>query len=288
MRVLVTGGAGFVGTNLVKRLAEEHHDVLVIDNYSSGKKRNHINFATYVNGHTKDIDSILATENFVPDIVFHLGEYSKITPSFDEISTVFDYNIVGSFAVLEYVKQHNIPIVYAASSTKLAMEGENHSPYSYFKSCIVQLIKNYAEWYGVKYSICYFYNVYGEYQSTWDNEWKTVIAIFEEQYRKGVPLTIVGDGLQERDFTYVGDIVTGLIMASTTLVNDEYQLGTGKTYTILDVANLFGGPIEMIPARRGDRKYGKADVGKTLSSLGWKAKTSLEDWILGIKLSIGR
>jgi UDP-glucose 4-epimerase len=285
MKVLVTGGAGFVGTNLVIRLKNDGHEVYVIDNLSAGKRRNYIDGVTYVEDSTENIEKILWGLALVPDIIYHLGEYSKITPSFDEIKNVFEYNIKGSFAVLEYARQHKVPIVYAASSTRLALEGENHSPYSFFKSLIVQLLKNYGDWYGLQYSICYFYNVYGEYQDTWENEWKTVLGIFEEQYRNNKPLTVVGDGLQQRDFTYVGDIVNGLVMASQQIRNEEYQLGSGRVYTILEVAKMFTDNIKFIPERRGDRRYGKADIESTMKALGWKANMTVERWISQIKQS---
>jgi UDP-glucose 4-epimerase len=288
MNILVTGGAGFVGTNLVKKLHKEGHTVVVIDNYSAGKIQNHIDGVQYEVGHTKRVTDILENIRFQPEIIFHLGEYSKIAPSFEEIKKVFDFNIKGSFEVLEYVKKHNIPIIYAASSTKLATEGENHSPYSFFKSFVVQLLRNFATWYGVRYSICYFYNAYGEYQETWGNHWQSVIGVFEEQLRKGEPLTIVGDGQQCRDFTYVGDIVDGLIAASKQIKNEEYQLGSGKQYSILEVAQMFGGEIKFIDARPGDRRSGIADVKQTEQMLGWKAKKELKDWITEVRLRLGK
>lgn len=280
MQVLVTGGAGFVGTNLVLRLKQENHIVTVIDNYSIGKKENHVDDVRYIEAHTKDIEAVL---DFIPDVIYHLGEYSRISTSFNDISKVFDYNIKGSFAVLEYAKKYNIPIIYAASSTKYASEGENHSPYSFFKAWVVQLLKNYSEWYGLRYNVCYFYNVYGEYQNSLDDGWQTVISIFENQWKQGMPLTVVGDGQQCRDFTYVGDIVRGLIMASKEFKNEEYQLGTGRDYSILEVAKMYSDNIQFIPARRGDRKRGLANVQETYEKLGWKAEGVLEDWISKIK-----
>jgi UDP-glucose 4-epimerase len=278
--VLVTGGAGFIGTNLVLKLKSLNYNIIVLDNLSYGKKQNYVDDVVYIESHTKDI-----FKHELPkiDLIFHLGEYSKITPSYEEIATVFDLNITGSFTILEYARKNNIPIVYAASSTKLALEGENHSPYSFFKSTIVQLIKNYSEWYNLKYSICYFYNVYGELQDTCDSGWETVISIFKKQYKANEPLTIVGDGSQRRDFTYVGDIVNGLILASNSLCNDEYQLGSGQDYSITEVALMFSDKICFIGERPGDRKYGKADITDTFNKLGWKPVTSLKDWILNNK-----
>ena len=282
--ILVIGGCGFVGTNLVNKLYKEGNRVTVIDNYFSGKHENEIEGVTYLNEHSKNISSIDLP--YKPDLIYHLGEYSKITPSYNEIGTVFDLNIEGSFAVLEYIRENNIPIVYAASSTRLALEGENHSPYSFFKSAIVQLLKNYGEWYQVKYSICYFYNVYGEYQDTCNNGWETVISIFEKQAKRGEPLTVVGDGMQRRDFTYVGDIVNGLCEAATKLENLEYQLGSGTDYSILEVANMFSDNIIFIPERKGDRRYSKADIVDTYNKLGWVPQMNLEKWITKTKTTI--
>lgn len=280
MKVLVTGGAGFVGTNLVIKLLEQGHQVTVIDNYSAGKRENHVDGAIYIEGHTKNIDTLLTD---TPDIIYHLGEYSRIAPSFTEIYKVFDHNILGSFAVVEYARKNDIPLVYAGSSTKLAAEGENHSPYSFFKSSVVKLVKNYGDWYGLKYSICYFYNVYGEYQDTWGSEWQTVVGVFERQWKDGEPLTVVGDGEQRRDFTYVGDIVRGLLMSAENFKNDEYQLGTGRDYSILEVAKMFSDNIKFVPPRKGDRRSGLANVTETYEKLGWKAEMHLDQWIQNLK-----
>jgi UDP-glucose 4-epimerase len=278
--VLVTGGAGFVGTNLVLKLKSLNYNVIVIDNLSYGNQKNYIDGVSYIESHTKNIASLNLPKL---DLIFHLGEYSKITPSYEEIDIVFDLNILGSFAVAEYARLNNIPIVYAASSTRLALEGENHSPYSFFKSSIVQLLKNYGEWYGLRYSICYFYNVYGPYQDTCDTGWETVISIFEKQYKANLPLTVVGNGLQRRDFTYVGDIVNGLILASEKLYNEEYQLGSGIDYSILEVAKMFSDKIKFIGVRKGDRKYAKANIQDTYDKLSWKPEQKLIDWINEVK-----
>lgn len=280
LNILVTGGAGFVGTNLVIKLSELGHDVVVIDNLSYGKRENYIDNVTYIEGHTKDIFNYKLPKL---DLIFHLGEYSKIAPSYSEIDDVFDLNIKGSFKVLSYATQNNIPVIYAASSTRLAVEGDNHSPYSFFKSIIVQLIKNYSEWYGLKYSICYFYNVYGPYQDTCNNGWETVVSIFEKQYKSGKPLTITGSGNQRRDFTYVGDIVNGLILASEALCNDEYQLGSGVDYSILEVAKMFSDNIKFIEPRPGDRQFSRADVDTTFKKLKWKPEMNLISWIQQVK-----
>ncbi len=281
--ILVTGGAGFVGTNLVQKLKGLGHNVIVIDNLSYGKKENYVEDVRYIETHTKDIFNCDLPKL---DLIFHLGEYSKITPSYNEVDRVFDLNIQGSFQVLEYARQTKIPLVYAASSTRLAMEGDGHSPYSFFKSIVTQLIKNYSTWYGLKYSICYFYNVYGPLQDTCNTGWETVISIFEKQYKAGKPLSVVGDGMQRRDFTYVGDIVNGLIKASEVIKNDEYQLGSGTDYSILEVAKMFSDNITFIDARQGDRRYGKANTAETSTKLGWVPEMNLMKWIQQVKHQI--
>lgn len=278
MRVLVTGGLGFVGTNLTKELLDRGHSVVVVDNLSAGVLDNKIEGAEYI---IKDTSEIGIDFEKV-DLVFHLGEYSKIVPSFDEIDNVFNLNIRGSFSILEYCRHNNVPIVYAASSTRLSTEGDGHSPYAFFKSTITNLVKNYGDWYNLKYSICYFYNVYGPYQDTWNNGWETVISIFEKQLKSEEPLTICGDGKQRRDFTYVGDVVSGLILASEKLENDEYQLGAGKDYSILEVAEMFGGDVKFVEARPGDRRFGVADTSTTKSKLGWQPTMDLKTWINSI------
>ena len=158
MNILVTGGAGFIGSNLVKRLKAEGHQIIVIDNYSSGKHENEIQDVVYIKDHTKNINHIDLP--FRPQVVFHLGEYSRVHPSFKEYERVWEYNTIGTYEVVNFCMKQNIKIIYAASSTRFAAEGTNHSPYSFSKSMNVDLIKSFAKWYGSKYAICYFYNAF--------------------------------------------------------------------------------------------------------------------------------
>lgn len=275
-KILVTGGAGAVGTNLIERLVKEGHKVISWDNYSVGKEENHIAGAYY-----RPIDTIMSDLAFEDDIelVYHLGEYSKIVPSFDEITKVYNYNIAGSFRLLEACVKHKVPIVYAGSSTKLSYPGELHSPYAFFKSTVAKLVQGYGDWYGLKYNICYFYNVYGPKTELWGNEWQSVINIFNNQKKADIPLTITGDGTQRRDYTHVNDIVNGLILAGENICNDEFQLGTGVDYSVLEIAAAFDHPIEFIPPRRGDRPKGLADISHTKEVLGYKPTSNVIDYI---------
>ena len=274
--ILVTGGAGAVGTNLIEALLARGNKVTSWDNYSAGKVDNHIAGANYHPIST--IQSVEALQDDF-DLIYHLGEYSKVVPSFDEITNAFTYNILGSFKLLEAIRKNNIPVVYAGSSTKLSYPGELHSPYAFFKSTIAKLVQGYGDWYDIKYNICYFYNVYGPRTDTWGNEWQSVINIFKKQKEEGVPLTITGDGTQRRDFTHVNDIVNGLILAGSNIRNQEFQLGTGVDYSILEIANAFDHHFEFIDARRGDRPKGLADISTTKDVLGYEPTYNIIDYI---------
>ena len=275
-KILVTGGAGAVGTNLIERLVKDGHKVQSWDNYSVGKADNHVAGANY-----SPISTIQALEAMVDsfDLVYHLGEYSKVVPSYDEIRNAFSYNILGSFNLLEACKKYDTPIVYAGSSTKLSYPGELHSPYAFFKSTVAKLVQGYGDWYGLKYNICYFYNVFGPKTELWGNEWQSVINIFRDQRAAGKPLTITGDGTQRRDFTHVDDIVNGLVLAGENIRNDEFQLGTGVDYSILEIAAAFDHHFEFIPARRGDRPKGLADISHTKEVLGYSPTSNVIDYI---------
>ena len=275
-KILVTGGAGAVGTNLIEALVKRGDKVISWDNYSAGTTDNHVDGAYYQPIST--IQSLEALDDDF-DLVYHLGEYSKVVPSFDEISNVFSYNILGSYKLFEAIKKHNIPVVYAGSSTKLSYPGELHSPYAFFKSTVAKLLQGYGDWYDVKYNICYFYNVYGPKTELWGNEWQSVINIFKDQKEAEIPLTITGDGTQRRDFTHVDDIIQGLLLAGDNIRNDEFQLGTGVDYSILEIAAAFDHPFEFIPARRGDRPKGLADISHTKEVLGYSPTSNVIDYI---------
>jgi UDP-glucose 4-epimerase len=273
----VTGGAGFVGTNLIKRLLEDRHEVVSIDDYSAGSLDNHVKGALYLHMHTREIAS-LVFEKF--DVVFHLGEYSKVTPSFLDPFKLWMSNCLGTVSVLEYCVRTSTKLVYAASSTKFSDDGENDSPYALSKAQNVKLIKNYEKWHGLQYAITYFYNVYGGSGDEGWRDWKSVINIFKDQKAAGDDLTVVSPGTQRRDFTHVEDIVDGLVRAWTKGHNDEFQLGTGNDYSIIEVAEMFEHPYVFMNPRKGDRIRGCAnDIQKTKEALGWEPKHDLRSWI---------
>jgi len=275
MKITITGGTGFIGTNLCQRLISLGHEVISIDNYSSGKKSNHIPNVKYINSDCRHISKLVDGV----DLVFHLGEYSKIAPSFKDTQTIIDTNMYSTAKVIEYCKNKNIKIVYAGSSTKYSEDGANSSPYAFSKAKNTELIKNYGKWFGLQYSICYFYNNYGPYQDTCNDGWETVISIFEKQKIKGTPLTIVKPGTQRRNFTYVGDTVEGLIASAFKNKNDEYQLSSNESYNMFELAKLFNHEYELIPERPGDRIISSIDYIDTYKKLNWIPKYKLKDWI---------
>jgi len=280
MKILILGGAGFVGSNLVKKLSK-NNEVYVIDNFSTGKKANKTKGVYYHEGETRDIDSILGRENTKIDIIYHLGEYSRVMTSFDDVEKVIDYNVKGTLAVIEYCRKNKTRLIYAGSSTKF---GDAESPYSLFKKQNTEIIERYGEWYGLDYAIAYFYNVYGKNQIS-KGRFATLIGILEENVKAGRPHKINGPGIQSRNFTHVDDIVTGLILIGEK-GKGEYCLGSNEEFTILEVAKMFGGPIEMQNKQRGDRNFSLIDL-TNIEKLGWKAKRNLKDYttkfLAGIK-----
>lgn len=282
---LVTGGAGFIGTNLCKLLLSKGHNVTSIDNYSSGNKNNHLDGVAYINESTKNIFQIVSDNKLSNlDGIFHLGEYSKISTSFDNYQEVFDSNITGTSRIVDFCVNKKIKLVYAASSTKFADEGVNHSPYSYTKSQNINLIKACAEWFNLNYAICYFYNNYGPWQDTCNNGYETVISIFEKQKLKGEKLTIVKPGTQERNYTHVNDTIDGIYKSYYYKENEEFQLSSDESYSLFDLADLFNQEHILTKSRMGDRMKGvspslKIAIDETKKKLNWTTRYNLKKWI---------
>lgn len=275
--VLVTGGAGFIGSHLCERLVKDGYEVISLDNYSTGSHGNHIEGVDYREGHTKDISELV---NEKPDLVFHLGEYPRVEQSFDDIEQVLDSNVVGTKHVLEFSRKRGCKLVYAGSSTKFADAGigKDQSPYAWTKSSNTELVRNYGEWFALDYAITYFYNVYGP-RERGDLKSGTVIGIFAERHESAQPLQVRLPGTQKRNFTHVHDIVDGLMLVGERGSGDEYGIGHPEAYSILDVAKMFGGEIEMVPERPGNRQSSGIDVRRTELELGWKPKHNLPEYI---------
>ena len=280
-KILVTGGAGFVGSHLCERLAkDENNDVYSLDNYFTGSKLNHVPNVTYIEGSTSDIANLVA---FTPNMVYHLGEYSRVEQSFDDIKKVWRYNKDGIFAVLQFVRKAGCKILYAGSSTKFGDGGlgRSASPYAWTKSTNTELVMNYGDWFNVPYAITYFYNVYGE-REIQTGKYATLIAIFKEKMKNKEKLTIVSPGTQKRNFTHIDDIIDGLVLVGENGYGDEFGIGSPESFTVLEVAELFGGEIQMLPERKGNRMTADVMIDKT-KALGWSPKRNLADYIKNIK-----
>tara|TARA_R100000005_G_scaffold70655_1_gene38244 strand:+ start:773 stop:1645 length:873 start_codon:yes stop_codon:yes gene_type:complete len=285
MNTLVTGGAGFVGTNLVIRLLNDGHNVISIDNYSTGLEENHQDGCRYINADLSEMipkhnswgQEKFQLENI--DVIFHIGALARIQPSLVDPLPHIKNNFMSTLNVLEYARVKGIPVVYAGSSS--FHHGLYESPYAWSKWSGEELCKLYSNVYDMNTSICRFYNVYGKYQIE-DGAYSTVIGIFERQFRNNEPLTITADGQQRRDFTHVDDIVDGLVRCSQHNLKAEFfELGSGVNYSINELADLFGKeyPKKYIPARKGEYDKTLCDYSKAEFKLGWKPKHDLEDYI---------
>lgn len=273
--ILVTGGAGFIGSHLCRRLHDEGHRVISLDNYFTGTRENHVPGVEYREGHTKYIEDLVPES---PDLVYHLGEYSRVEKSFEDVEQVFALNSIGTFAVLEFVRRRGAKIVYAGSSTKFGDggRGRDQSPYAWSKANNTELVKNYAEWFGIQYAITYFYNVYGPGERA--GAFGTVIEIFRQNRLAGKPLGVVAPGTQIRNFTHVDDIVDGLVLVGEKGTGDEFGLGNDTGYSILEVAKMVGGEIVMLPERKGNRMQAGVHTERS-RALGWKPQRSLAAYI---------
>jgi len=276
-KILVTGGAGFIGSNLCERLASDvNNDVYSLDNYFTGSEKNHVENVTYIKGSTADIDTLI---DFTPDIIFHLGEYSRVEQSFDDIEKVWRFNKDGIFGVLQFVRKTGAKLIYSGSSTKFADGGigSNQSPYAWSKSTNTQLVQNYADWYGIEYAITYFYNVYGR-REIQTGKYATLIALFKEKMLNREVLTVVSPGTQQRNFTHIDDTVDALILIAEKGQGDEYGIGSAEAYTVLDIAKMFDAKINMLPERKGNRMVAEVVTAKT-TALGWSPTRTVKEYI---------
>lgn len=276
--ILVTGGAGFIGSHLCERLVLEGHRVISLDNYFTGTRENHVEGVEYREGHTKDIEDLVSE---TPEIIYHLGEYSRVEKSFEDVEVVWDLNKAGTFAVLEFVRQRGSKIVYAGSSTKFSDGGlgRDQSPYAWSKATNTELVRNYASWFSVPYAITYFYNVYGPRERA--GAFGTVIEIFRQCRLSGSPLGVTLPGTQRRNFTHVADIVDGLVLVGEKGEGDDFGLGDERSYSISEVAELFEGDVMFLPERQGNRMGSEVDTQKS-RALGWQCSRSLQTYIAKI------
>tara|TARA_B100001564_G_scaffold319528_1_gene296840 strand:+ start:204 stop:1100 length:897 start_codon:yes stop_codon:yes gene_type:complete len=291
MKILVTGGAGFIGTNLIKRLLKDGHQVIAVDNYSTGFRDNqqdgcHYYYENVSNKYfwcLSDKDQCEVTcdhEIEEPDVIFHLAALARIQPSFKNPQEVFEVNTLGTQNVLDYARERNIPVIYAGSSST---HGDHYAnPYTFTKWQGELLCEMYNKVYNLPTTICRFYNVYGPHQIL-DGAYAAVIGIFENQYNAKKTLTVTGDGEQRRDFTHVDDIVDGLVKCATNMdvaSGKIFELGRGTNHSILQITEMFGEEeVEYIPARPGEMRVTLCESLEARELLGWTPKIDIEDYI---------
>ena len=284
--IIVTGGAGFVGSNLIISLLEKtNKNIISLDNYSSGNKKNHLkdNRVKYLKANTIDISKILKKEKKKIHSIFHFGEFARIYQSFKNFEECFKSNSIGSNAVFKFCLDNNIKLIYSATSASLGNNGDdkNLSPYAFTKSKNLELLENLRKWFDFKFEVIYFYNVYGRSQIK-EGDMATVVGIFEDQYEKKKPLTIVKPGTQTRRFTHINDTVKICIEAWKKNKCAQYSISHRKSYSILDLAKMFKTKIIYLKPRLGERyasaltkmsnnrniinKYGKIDLKDYVTS----------------------
>ena len=281
--IVITGGAGFVGSNLISLfLKRTKFKIISIDNYSSGLKNNHIQNkrVKYLRGDTKDIIKLLKKPKTLNSI-FHFGEFARIYQSFINMNDCINSNTIGSNAVFNYCLKNNIKLIYSATSATLGNNGndKNLSPYAFTKAKNLELLNNLKKWFNFKFEVIYFYNVYGPNQICKGNM-ATVIGIFENCFKKNKPLTIVKPGSQSRRFTHIHDTVETCYMAWKNNKCRHYSISNHKSYTILQVAKMFGSKIKFLNERPGER-YASALTNLNLENKVFKffSKINLKDYV---------
>ena len=236
MNILVTGGAGFVGTNLIKRLVSEGHSVVSIDNYNSGFESNHVDGATYIEKDIINVSNFAHYGDF--DLFYHLAAIARIQPSFKQPVEYFETNSLGTMYVVNYCRDYKIPLVYAGSSSHHS--GKFKNPYTFSKDIGEEIVNLYQTHFELKASIARFYNVYGPHHLK-EGGYCTLIGKWENLIEKGLPLEVYGDGEKRRDFTHINDIVDALILIGQKQAwGHIFELGRGKNYSINDIAEMFG------------------------------------------------
>jgi len=281
-KIVITGGAGFVGTNLIKYFLDKTKlNIISIDNYSSSSKRNHIKSSRvrYIKAHTKNISTVLNPKKI--HSIFHFGEFARIYQSFLQMDKCIDSNSIGTNAVINFCLKNKIKLIYSATSASLGNKGKDKdlSPYAFTKAKNLELLENMKKWFNFKYEIIYFYNVYGPNQIGKGNM-ATVIGIFEDFYKRKRPLPVVRPGTQSRRFTHIDDTVKICFMAWKKNLCRHYSISHRESFSIIKVAKMFKRKIKYLPRRAGER-YASALTNMNLSNKVYKhfGKIKLRDYI---------
>ena len=282
--LVVTGGAGFVGSNLISELIKfKKFRILSIDNYSSGLLINHIKNKRikYLEGNTKNIEILLKSYAGKIHSIFHFGEFARIYQSFKNVNECLNSNIEGSSNVFKFALKNKIKLIYSATSASLGNKGEdmNLSPYAFSKAKNLELLNNLKKWFNFRYEVIYFYNVYGEKQIC-KGDMATVVGIFEDHFKKKKKLPVVRPGTQVRRFTHVHDTVKACIFAWKKNKCKHYSIASKQSFSIKDLAKLFGKKIRYLPKRAGER-YASALTKMNLNNniIRLSGKIRLKDYV---------
>ena len=282
--IVITGGAGFIGSNLIEYLIKKtKYDLISLDNYSSGSKKNHLKSRRikYLRGDTSKIFKILDRYKNQIISIFHFGEFARIFQSFKYFNQCFHSNSIGTKEVFKFCLDNKIKLIYSATSASLGNRGndKNLSPYAFTKSKNLELLDNLKKWFKLKFEVIYFYNVYGKKQIR-SGDMATVVGIFENQYIKGKPLTVVKPGTQTRRFTHVQDTVNVCYQAWKANKCAHYSISHKKSYRIIDVARMFKSKIIYLPPRNGER-YASALTNISINNRVFKrfGKISLKHYV---------
>ena len=285
--IVLTGGAGFIGSNLIKYLINKtKFNIISLDNYSTGSKKNEIKNKRikYIISDTKSISKVLNLYKKNIHSLFHFGEFSRIYQSFLKMNECINSNTIGSHEVFSFCLSNKIKLIYSATSASIGNNGndKNLSPYAFTKAKNLELLENLKRWYKFKFEIIYFYNVYGPKQIS-TGSMATVIGIFENQYKKKLPLPVVKPGTQSRRFTHITDTIDICFYAWKKNKCRHYSISNKKSYNIIQVAKMFNTKIKLLPQRRGER-YASALTSMNLSNKVYKkfGKINLKDYIKNI------
>lgn len=290
---LVTGGCGFIGSHVVDALVNLGHEVRVIDNLSA-KENNIFYFNDSVKYFQLDISKDDCKNIFKDvDFVFHLAARSRIQPTIGSPNECFEVNLVGTQRVLEWSRLNSIKrLIYSGTSSLYGkqntipfnpnMPADCLNPYSMSKWMGEQVCKLYNQLYGLPSIVLRYFNVYGPREPL-KGEYAPVVGLFKRQSKNNQFMTIVSPGTQRRDFTYIDDVVEANICAMnasvTNIPHKIYNVGTGKNYSMFEIADMIGGKIDIISSRPAEVKETLADIESTMRDLGWFPKYKLEDMI---------
>jgi UDP-glucose 4-epimerase len=301
MKALVTGGAGFIGSNLVDRLVDMNCEVVVIDNETADCNEKFY-WNPKADNYKLDICNYEFTRDLYNDVdwVFHLAAESRLQSAIKNPINAVTKNVVGTCTVLQCAKEAGVnKVIYSSTSSAYGLNkypnyetdpNDCLNPYSVSKVAGEELCKMYTNLYGLKTVIFRYFNVYGERSPT-TGQYAPVIGIFQKQKRNNQSLTIVDDGLQKRDFVYVYDVVNANILAATKEIDEKYygqvyNVGSGENVSILEIAQMISDDYVFIPPRLGEAKTTLANIDKIKNVFGWNPKINIKNWVIKNNVSI--